>query len=194
MGKSSSYRCFDPTSGSRKRALNRQLPSVNAIVAGSLLHYLKNQSLSRLFSLRQDFSSAFNRLLRSPKDTPVKIELTDQHLPIFLQGWKTKVSSARLVLRTADSQAVDNVAISVNDSAQTGFIVDSKLGDLWSKDLKDNLSAIFPDGIVGEYEFVVKNAGALAPAASTSGDTSAVDSEKLADVMLHLEYTVSGRA
>jgi hypothetical protein len=38
---------------------------------------------------------------------------------------------------------------------------------------------------------VVKNADALAPTASTPGDTSAVDPEKLADIMLYLEYTVT---
>jgi hypothetical protein len=89
-----------------------KVEEVNAVVAGSLLHYLKNQPLGRLFSLRQDFSGAFNRLLRSSKDTPVKIELTDQHLPIFLQEWDIKVSGARLVLRTVDGQPVNNVAIS----------------------------------------------------------------------------------
>ncbi len=169
-----------------------EVEKVNVVVEDSLLDYLKNRPLARLFSLRQDFSGAFNRLLRNPKDTPVKIELTDQHLPIFLRGWNIAVSNARLVLRTADGQAVNNVAISVNGNAQVGFAADPKLGDLWSKDLQ-NLNTVFPNGIVGEHEFMVKNAGALAPAAATPGDTSAVDPEKLADIMLYLEYKVSGR-
>src|SRR5690606_9155728 len=43
--------------------LRQDVESQNAAIAGSLLHYLSNNSLTRVFSLRQEFSSAFNRLM-----------------------------------------------------------------------------------------------------------------------------------
>jgi hypothetical protein len=56
---------------------------------------------NRLLSLRQDFSSAFTRLLRSPLHTAVTIDLGDRNFPFFLRGKSLTVSRAVLLLRTA---------------------------------------------------------------------------------------------
>jgi len=168
-------------------AFRESVEELNAGVEGTLLNFLRNQPLARVFSLRQDFSSAFHHLLHSPVGTPVKIELTDQHFPIFLKGRNIQVSKALLVLATPKGQALTNVQISINGQPQQGFPANNQLGGLRSKDLG---AALFAGGILDEHTLVVNNAGGLAPASPAPGDLSAIDEKKLRDVMLYLEYKV----
>jgi hypothetical protein len=56
----------------------------NSTVEGAIYQYLRTNSIGRLFSLRQDFSGAFHRLLHSPVNTPVNIEITERYFPAFL--------------------------------------------------------------------------------------------------------------
>jgi hypothetical protein len=161
-----------------------EVEALNGAVEGTILNDLSTNPLARVFSLRQDFSTAFNRLLHSAAGTPVKIELTDKHLPIFLRGRDVQVTRATLLLRTPAGQAVGGVQLAVDGTSQSGFAPDPRLGNLWAKDL----GGLFAAGLLGEHTLTVAAAGALAPGALQPGDLSALDAEKLQDVLLYMEY------
>lgn len=171
-----------------------RVEATNATIEGTILNYFSNNSIARVFSLRQDFSSALNQLLHRSVNTPVKIQITDKYIPIFLRGRSIQVSKAFLALKTLPStQTVNNFQIEINGSNQSGFTRDSNLGNLWAKDLGN----LFSTGLLGangqskEHTLVIKNAGDLAPATPQPGDSSAIDSDKLLDVLLYVEYKLT---
>jgi hypothetical protein len=163
----------------------RKVEELNEGMEGTILNILSNQSLKRAFSLRQDFSTAFNRLLHSAAGTAVPIAITDKHLPLFLRGKNLQVESASLVLRTRENQTVNGVAFTFNTSDQQGFSALPRLGGLRASDLKPALAA----GLLKEHSLKVMTAGDLAPAAQP-GDPSALDAGKLLDVLLYVEFRV----
>ncbi|MCA1790399.1 MAG: hypothetical protein LC667_11255, partial [Thioalkalivibrio sp.] len=101
--------------------MRQQVESRNAAVEGALLHYLSNNTLTRVFSLRQEFSNAFNRLVEAAAGTPVTIEISDRHFPLFLQGRGLTVAKATMVLAVADRNPVGAFAMAVNGTAVNGF-------------------------------------------------------------------------
>lgn len=163
--------------------LRQTVEQLNAGLEGSLLNLLSNRPLGRLFSLRQDFSTAFNRLLHSPLNTPVTIDISDKYFPAFLTGRNLDVASAHLIVRTVGVAAVDGFRINLDGADQAGFAADSEFGDLPARDV----AAAVAGGIVGEHTFTLENAGGLGPDAPAPGDVSALDEEKIADILLYVE-------
>jgi len=171
-------------------ALRGQVETQNAALEGSLLEYLTNNPGTRVFSLRQEFSSAFNRLTGAAAGTPVTIDITDRHFPLFLQGRPLNNGKATLVLAVADRGQVGPVAISVNGTAAAGFpdptnpaLPSQAFGGLPSKDV----SAAFAGGLKKQHTITVNNAGNLAAPAGTG---ALFAPEKLRDILLVLEYSV----
>jgi len=164
-----------------------QVEAQNASIEGTILNVLSNNPLGRVFSLRQDFSSALSRLLHSVADTPVKIHLTEKYLPVFLRGRNIDVTKAILALKTPGTQNVTGFQLAIDGANQTGFARDPALGNLWAKDL----GALFAGGLLGEHTLAVKNAGVLAPASPPPGDVSVVDADLLLDALLYVEYQIS---
>ena len=169
--------------------MREQVEQLNSGIEGTILNYLSTNAVVRVLSLRQDLSSAFNRLLHSPVDTPVKVQFSDKYVLMFVRGRNLKTKKAILLLKTAAGQGVNNFRIEVNGANQAGFAVDPQMGGLWSKDVL----AAFAGGVFGEREHTlsVKNAGDLAPAVLPPGDVSALDSSKLLDVILYVEYQLA---
>jgi len=166
--------------------LREKVEELNESVEGTLLNYLKSHSLMRVFSLRQEFSSEFNRLLHTPVGSQIKIKLSDKHFPLFLKGKNIKVNKALLALKTAEGQGVNNFTVSIDGVSYTDFTEDTQMGGLKSKDL----GSLFSSAILGEHSFIITNAGELAPDSPAPSDNSAVDSEKLTDIYLYLEYGI----
>ncbi|MGE5830015.1 MAG: hypothetical protein ACM30G_16890, partial [Micromonosporaceae bacterium] len=163
--------------------LRQAVEELDATIDGTIANYLSSNGLARTFSLRQEFSSALNRLVHSPVGTPVPIEITDRHLSIFLRGRDLQIGSAKLVLRTPPGQTVAGVSIRVGSMTLSGFATDPDLGGVWSVDA----SAALAGGLLGDRTFTVVAAGDLAPDAPVPGDTSALDEAKVSDIMLHVE-------
>jgi hypothetical protein len=168
-------------------ALRDRVEAQNATLEGSIVEYFSSNSARRVFSLRQDFSSAFTRLLRSPTGTKVTIELTDRHFPLFVRGRKLNVQRAEILLRTATGASLAGLSISVDGSAITAFAADAALGQLPAA----GLPAAFAAGLLGQHALTIDAGGGLAPATPLPGDASAVDAEKLLDVLLYLEYRLA---
>jgi hypothetical protein len=152
---------------------------------GSIAAALKSLPLARMFSLRQEFPTALNRLLHSGPSTTVTLTISAMYLPFFVGSSPIQVTQASLLLRTAPSQTVDNFTITIDGTGVTGFTMDPTLGNLWSSDV----SSVFAAGLFGDHAITVTNAGQLAPAASQTGVVqAAVDDTKLLDVMLYVQY------
>jgi hypothetical protein len=84
--------------------LRDQVEKDNAAVAASLVNYFTNNAAKRAWSLRQDFSSTYTRMLRSPANTPLTITLTEYNMPLFARGRKLNVTRIALVLKTASGK------------------------------------------------------------------------------------------
>jgi Tc toxin complex TcA C-terminal TcB-binding domain len=160
----------------------------NDAMEGTLINILKNNSLSRTFSLRQEFSNAFHRLTEQAVNNPVLIKIENKHFPLFMNGRNLKVTKAKLVLVTPAGQTVAGVNVSFNNISQTGYAKDSNIGNLLAKDL--DFESLFNAGILKDHTISIIAGGDLAPAVPVVGQVSAIDTEKLQDIVLYLEYKI----
>ncbi len=156
----------------------------NEAVEGTLVNILKNNALARTFSFRQEFSNDFHRLTEQGINQPVTIKIQNKHFPMFLNGRNLKITKAKLLLITPPGQTVNGVDILINGVSQTGFSKDSTLGDLFAKDLGN----LFNGGLLKDHTLSVAAAGDLAPTVLPAGHVAALDTEKLEDLVLYVEY------
>jgi hypothetical protein len=163
-----------------------KVEEMNAAIEGTILNTLTAAPLTRVLSLRQNFSSGFNRLLHSPAETAVKIELSNKYLPIFLRSQQLQVTKATMAVRGAPGQSVAGLQLELDGTVQSGFVADATLGNLPSK----SVTAAFAGGLLGTHTLVVKSAGELAPEAPVPGDLSAISGDKLLDILLQVELQV----
>lgn len=168
-------------------ALRDRVETLNANLAGGILKYFKDNSARRVFSLRQDFSSAFTRLVRSPASTPVRIELNDRHFPLLFKGRAIAVQRGLLVLRTADGGVPAGFAMTVDGAAVNAFATEPALGDLPARDLPGAFTA----NPRAQHTLTITAAGGLAPTSPPPGDVSVVDEDKLLDILLFIEYRLA---
>lgn len=151
--------------------LRQSVEEVLAAGPGSLVDVLSTQSVARLVSLRQEFSSAFQRLLTAPLGTPVDVEITDRHFPMFLQGRELQVASASLVVNVPPDQSAGEVALAWNGVAVSGLTADPRFGGLSSGDA----AAALASGLKSKHAVALTATGELDP-------------KKLRDVLLYVEY------
>jgi hypothetical protein len=171
-------------------ALRQSVESQNAAVAGSLLHFLSSKSLTRVFSLRQEFSSAFNRLMQAAVGTPVTFELNERHFPLFLQGRGVNATAAHVVLAVEDRTAgVGTTSVSVNGTSAAGFPAPTNppaAGDPFGGLPNKAINAAFAGGLKKQHSVKVNDAGNLAAAGGATG----LDPDKLRDIILVVQYRV----
>jgi hypothetical protein len=89
-------------------------------------------------------------------------------------------------VRTTEGATVGALRLTLNGANQSGFIADDELGGLPATNVAGALGA----GIVGTHSIAVSLPG-LAPDAPAAGDTSALDDEKIADILLYVETQVT---
>lgn len=169
-------------------AFRDEIEDLNSEIEGTLVQTLKNNALYRHFSLRQEFSSVFQRLLHSEQGSLVSLKIEEKHFPMFVAG-RVKVNSAKLILVVPNGQTVNNdVNIQVNGDQQTGFASDATLGGLMTKEL----GTLFSGGIIREHQLSIVNPGNLGvdTVDELPGDQSAIDERKLKDIVLQLDYSL----
>jgi hypothetical protein len=152
---------------------------------GTLINILKNNPLSRTFSFRQEFSNDFHRLTDQAINTPITFKIQNKHFPLFMNGKTLKVTKAKLVLVTPAGQTAGSVNISLNTVSQSGFLKDAAIGNLYAKDL----GSLFNTGIIKDHTISIVAGGDLSPTPAP-GQLSAIDLEKLTDIVLYLEYKI----
>jgi hypothetical protein len=168
-------------------ALRERVEAQNKALEGSIMNYFSVNPARRLLSLRQDFSSAFTRLLLSPAKTQVNIELTERNFPLFARGRTIQVQRGILLVRTAPGSTPTGLKLMVDGTLVEGFTSDPSLGNVPGK----LLPATFTGNLRAKHTFTVETAGELAPSAASLGDASVADPTKLLDVLLYLEYLLS---
>ncbi len=162
--------------------LRTRVESTNAAIEGSLLHFVHTNPLTRVLSLRQDFSAVFTRLIRSPPNTDVRFEITDRHFPLFAQGKALTDVHALLAIRTKDNLDPATFAVELDGAAVTTWTPQDRLGGLRGAALPPAFtSAVRP----ATHTLRVTHAGALAAASSGDG---ALDVDKILDVFLVIDY------
>jgi hypothetical protein len=176
------------------QVLRNQVENVSETLEETLMRLLSGNALNRLFSLRHEFSHQFNRLVHSPLNESIEINLADIHFPLFLKGKNIDVSKAVLVLETPQDQSITDFSISI-DGASYGsadFRRDADSGDepfdcggLWHA----QLDYPFSDEVIGTHTLIIEHAGDLAPDAPLPSDPSIIDAKKLTDIYLYLAYT-----
>ena len=166
--------------------LRQTVAGLNASVEGAILNVLENEPMGRLFSLRQDFSTAFSRLVHSPTGTSVTIEITDKHFSAFLVGRDLDIASATLLVRAVHADPAGTLKVKLNGTSVTGFASDVSFGGLPAK----SVSVAFPAGILGEHTIEIEDGGGLDLDPAEPGDDSALDDHKIADIMLYVEVRV----
>ena len=167
-------------------ALRQKVEKQSAQAEGAIAKYLSENSLGRLFSLRQEFPMAYKGLVASPPGTSVSFEILDWHFPAFMSagGRKIQVTLAKLALKTVAGVDASGVNLTVDGNAAQGFAADGGVGGLLATaDLKAEFSSV-----LGKHTLTVSAPGALAPGVPQVGDLSAIDGKKLVDVQIYLEY------
>lgn len=159
--------------------LREKIEALNADTEGSILKVLSDNPLPRVFSLAHDFSSEFIRLLRSPLDHVVTINLTQMHLPLLLQGRNIKVEAAKLCLQVPQDQSIAGFTVNINGISFSDFTSDDLCGGLKSCDVV----SVFTDDLLGEYSFIIEDAGDL------TGGTG-IAAERLEDILLSVTYII----
>jgi hypothetical protein len=170
--------------------LRQKVEKQSAQAEGAILKYLTDNSLGRLFSLRQEFPVAYKALIASPPGTPVSFEIQDWHLPAFVtsSGRTTHVTLAKLALKTAAGVALGGVQLTVDGQPTEAF------GASEDKTVVGGLPAVGLQAsfaILGKHTLVVSTAAGLAPNAPQVGDASAIDRQKLVDVLFYVEYNIT---
>lgn len=178
--------------------LRAEVESKNAAMEGSLLGYLSNNALTRVFSLRQEFSSAFNRLMQAPVGTTVTLDIDERHFPLFLQGRNLTAISADLVIGLEDrTVALGALAFDVNtetigEDGTPGSAFpapthpadpDQPYGGLPFK----SMTPAFAADPRRQHMISVSNPGGLAPA----GAGRALDPKKLRDLLIVVRYRLA---
>lgn len=162
-----------------------RVEGVQADTESEILNYLtqESNSLSRTFSLRQEFSTDFHRLSAQEKNTAISLKIQEKHFPFFLHDKNIKVKTAKIILVTPNNQTADDLEMKVNNEAVTEFERDVAFGNLYTADL--NIG--FANYIIGEHIITIVEGGDLAPE-TTMGNVEALDTAKLEDIILYVEY------
>jgi hypothetical protein len=168
-------------------ALRIQVENQNVALEGSLVNYFSNTPARRLFSLRQDFSSAFTRLTRSAAGTQVPFEIGDRNFPLFMQGRAFEAQRAVLLLRPAPGISPNGFIITVDGTELSTFAPDPTLGNLPAT----SLPAAFGSNLRAAHTLTIQAGGNLGPATPLTGDASVIDVKKLEDVLIYVEYKLS---
>jgi hypothetical protein len=169
-------------------ALRDRVEAGNALVVQSIRHYLSNNSVARLFSLRQDFSNAFTRLLHSDVGTSLSVVIDDRHFPAYLRGQSLRVQRGLVLLRTHDASVPAGFQLTIDGVVIGGFTKAGRPGDLPGQDLPSAFTA----NLRNSHTLSVTTVGDLAPAAGVESESSVVDPDKLLDILLYVEYRLAG--
>lgn len=154
--------------------------------ADGQLAVLARSPLTRAFSLRREFSGAFERLMGAPTGTAVDLAIVEEHLPYYVSGMQLAVSRAELVLDLADGP-VGAFAVELDGVAVDGFPalpdprpVDARLGGLPAK----RVEAALGPALLGTHSLSVTDAGGLAAVGAPG-----LDRTRVRDIVLLVTYT-----
>lgn len=164
--------------------LREHVESENAALEGALTNVLSDTPLPRVFSFRQEFSTAFHMLRTNTAGVAATVTLSNTALPLALQGRNLSVERAILLLKVADGLSATGTEIIVNATTLSGF---TALPD-FPGFVGTSAAAAFAGGLIGDHIFTIGDAGDLAPADPAA--TGAIAEGALEDMMLYVEVSL----
>lgn len=184
-------------------AFREQIEGDMAMVVGELETHLTDNSLSRMISLRQEFSQAYHRIFNNPLGTPIPFQISERHFPLFLQGRELTVTGAQLVLGIEENELQDagggllpidpSIDFSGNAPGATNiaaFPIDAGLGAPSAPIPTGAFANLIPADFPVEFSITVNSAGVFEPANIGPG-LPVLDDHKLKDIFLVLEYRLA---
>jgi hypothetical protein len=166
--------------------LRKEVELENSVLERSIHQRLITNPAGRVFSIRSDFPAIFQRLLHEPIGTAVEIEVTEKYFQAYLTGFSLELTGAVLALRLRQDQPLKGFSLTLDGTPFAAFTAQEKLGGLAGVAVGSALGG----KVLGTYEVRVTSAGDLGP---PPGSESALDEEKLLDVLLFVEFTVGGQ-
>lgn len=163
--------------------LRGKIEDNNAALEGTIAKALSDTPIAKVFSLRQDFSSLFQRLLHSAPGTQGLLEVDDRSLPIFLRGRALNISRALLLARAGGGATGAGAKIKLNNQSITGLAATPEFPGWRSADAMAALTA----GLLAKHTIAIELAGDFASTAPSVSDPAACDPEKLLDLALYVE-------
>ncbi|HYF29883.1 MAG TPA: neuraminidase-like domain-containing protein [Chitinophagaceae bacterium] len=184
-------------------AFREQVEGVNGSIIGEIQTYLTHNSIPRLFSMRQEFSTSFHRLFHQAAGTAVPLEFSEKHFPLFLQGRELSITGAKLVLVIDQEKLKDQMGnlppmdmdITITGNGGGNATINSYLMDpalqLPVANIPTSVFATFnPATDPLNMTVTVNDAGVFAPADLSPG-LPVVDNHKLKDIIVLLEYRLA---
>jgi hypothetical protein len=157
-------------------------------VEAKLVKVLEETPVTRLFSLKHDFATAFNRVLHSAAGTAVTFEISDVQLPFFLTGRRLNVTSAILGLELEKGASFTGLSLVV-DGSQISIDPQTDLANLPGATL--DLDSAFSRSLRGQHSITVRDGGNLRPASALPGDPSPLDDALVKDIVIYVTFMVA---
>jgi hypothetical protein len=151
------------------------------------LDELKQVKFARLFSLRHDFPTEYQRLANAPTGTKVELAIAERHFPYFLKGQSMSVTSAWLGVDIGKDVSTEKLKFKFNSSPLETFKSDDEI--IGGKPAASIAVTAISD-IVNTQVLSVENAGGLAPNAGAIQPPTTFDPDKLNDILLYCEFTI----
>ena len=147
---------------------------------GTLAQYLSTAGITRVFSLRHDFSDAWHKLVRSPLGTGVDITLNERHLPFFISNQTLAAGDIAILLKKPT--ALTDPQLNFDGSSLQSFPVESATG----------LPAQTVSGVqvLGKHILKVDTSGGIGPGIGTPPPI--IDETKLSDILLRVTFRIAG--
>jgi hypothetical protein len=143
---------------------------------------------SRAVSIREEFPDAFHSLVHSAVGTNVDFRISAGHLCDRGEPSAVVATRARLVLVPAYGVVPGSFRIRLDGTVLPAFAADTSLGGL--PVARCGLSA---PAWVGNHVLSVVAAGGLDPATRAPGNVSALDPDKVEDLLLVLDLALESR-
>ena len=160
--------------------LREEVEGQNAQAESALLAFMEGTGLTRVLSMRQEYSSAFHRLMHTDAGTAVDLDISAKHFPLFLQGRDLQPIKVRLVIVPAPDADSSGLTLSLDGNGVSGFVADTTIGGL----LATEVALSTP--IKASHTLKLVTPGALAH----NGNPDRLDPDQIEDVLLAIDYTL----
>ncbi|MES2936900.1 MAG: neuraminidase-like domain-containing protein [Pseudomonadota bacterium] len=163
--------------------LRGKVEADNAALETTIAKALTDHPVARVLSLRQDFSSIYQRLVNSAPGTQALLELDERLLPVFIRARTLKVARALLLVRTEAGATAAGTQVKVNGQSIGGFAAAPEFPGWRQADLQAALAT----GLFGKHTIEIEQAGDLAPNPPVPNDPAACDPARMVDLAVYFE-------
>lgn len=162
--------------------LRERVEAENAALEGALIGVLEDTALPRVYSLRQEFGTAFHQLTSGPAGVDALVALDERALPFPLRGRELAIDRALLLLKPSEGLNATGTEIRLNGTVLSGFAATPEFPGYVLTDATGALAT----GITGDHAIAVTDAGDLGPGAAPA----ALANGALEDIVIYVELSL----